>query len=100
MWNWTTRDPEAAGNWLAGQPAGPARDAGITGLAKAAFDFDPEAALDWATEISDEGFRGEAVEIGLREWMKRDPETARRWANQNGLATPESQGQAENKQPE
>lgn len=100
MWNWTTRDPESAANWLAEQPVGAARDAGIGGLAKAAFDFDPGGALTWATDIDNEGFRGEAVEIGLREWMKRDPERARQWANQNDVPTPSSQDLPKDSQPD
>jgi len=90
MWNWTTRAPEAAADWLSDQDAGAARDAGIVGLAKAAFEFDPGGAIGWATDISNEEFRGTAVEIGMREWVRRDPEAARQWADQNGIEIPQN----------
>ena len=48
MGHWTHNTPEAAATWLADQPAGPMKDQGITGLAKASLEFDKAAALSWS----------------------------------------------------
>ena len=79
-----------------GEDAGRSRDQGITGLAKAAFDFDPESSLNWATEIDNDDMRKVSLEIGIREWRKRDPEAAEQWAELNGMGVDEGKGEAEN----
>ena len=88
MTNWTTADPVAASTWLAEQPAGESRDAGAATLARVTFDSDPEAALSWGASISNEKFRGVAVEMGLREWGKRDAGAAQAWAAANKMEMP------------
>lgn len=88
LWQWTTRDPEAAGNWLNEQEKGPTLDGAITGLAGAAFEEDPEASLSWATQISDEGLRGISISIGIGAWMQRDPDAAKSWAAENNIPLP------------
>jgi hypothetical protein len=89
MWNWTTQDPAAAGEWLGGQPDGPARDAGITGLVKASYSFDPGAAVSWSNSISDEERRRVMVTRTLSGWAGSNPDAARQWAEQNGVPVPE-----------
>ena len=91
LWQWTTQDPEAAGNWLNAQEKGPELDGAITGLAGAAFDEDPEASLSWATQISDDGLRGISLAVGLGTWMSRDAEAAKTWASENNIPIPGSE---------
>lgn len=88
MWHWTHKNPEAAATWLADQPAGPMKDQGITGLAKASFEFDKAAALSWSREISDEKTRNFSTAIGLKAWAKEDPQAASQWASDNGVQVP------------
>ncbi|MFT4641375.1 MAG: hypothetical protein ACI8T1_004712 [Verrucomicrobiales bacterium] len=88
MTNWTTADPVAASSWLAEQPPSDSRDAGAATLARVTFDSDPEAALSWGATISNEKFRGFAVEAGLREWGKRDASAAQAWATANNQKMP------------
>jgi hypothetical protein len=90
LWNWTKRDPVAASSWLQNQPAGEARDSAIGGLALAAFDNDPAGAVTWASQMSDQSRRNHSVTLGLTEWMKRDQSAATVWAQQNGVALPET----------
>ncbi|WP_435895030.1 hypothetical protein [Oceaniferula spumae] len=89
MWHWTNKNPKDAATWLADQPAGPVRDQGITGLAKASFEFDKAAALSWTREISDQKTRNFSTDIGLKAWIKEDPQAATAWARANGVAIPE-----------
>jgi hypothetical protein len=90
MWNWTKQNPEAASTWLADQASGPARDAGVRGLALATFDNDPAAALSWAANISDQTSRAESIKVGMNEWLKRDNTAAGTWAANNGIPVPEA----------
>ncbi|MBK1829777.1 hypothetical protein JIN77_03510 [Verrucomicrobiaceae bacterium R5-34] len=88
MWHWTHKNPEAAATWLADQPAGQVRDQGITGLAKASFEFDKPAALSWSQQIGDEKLRNVATAMGLKAWMKESPQAAATWAQENGVSLP------------
>ncbi len=87
-------DPQRAATWLKNPANGlvhcPMMGHILAGtVAKAAFEFDPGGAIGWAADISDEELRGTAVEIGIREWLRRDPEAAQQWANQNGIEVPQ-----------
>ncbi|MFN0128021.1 MAG: hypothetical protein ACKV19_15180 [Verrucomicrobiales bacterium] len=88
LWNWTKQDPVAASTWLQAQPAGPARDSAIGGLALATFDNDPAGAVTWATQLADDRTRTQAITLGLTEWLKRDPSAASAWAQENGVSLP------------
>ena len=70
---WAASDPPAASAWLAGLGAGSDRDAGIRGLLQASRLGDPDAALEWAQQISD----GEARQGQLSFILSGQP---RRWA--------------------
>ncbi len=89
LWNWANRDLDAAAAWLGEQPDGPARDRGIVGFSKVAFDIDEGSTLSWAIAISDEETRTRSVNHGLREWNRRDPAAAQEWARTNQVEIPE-----------
>lgn len=62
MTAWARRNPEAAGNWLAAQPASPDRDSMISGYAAQVTEIDPKSALEWIARINDEAVRAKAQE--------------------------------------
>lgn len=83
LWNWTTQTPKAATAWIEALPQGPSQDQAIAGLATAAVEFDPRSALEWSLKISAPSFRDELARHTFDIWNRRDPETARQWADEN-----------------
>jgi RNA polymerase sigma factor (sigma-70 family) len=83
LWNWTTQTPKAATAWIEALPQGSSRDQAIAGLATAAVEFDPRSALEWSLKISASSFRDELSRHTFEIWNRRDPETARQWANEH-----------------
>ena len=83
LWNWTTQTPKAATAWIEALPQGSSRDQAIAGLTTAAVEFDPRSALEWSLKISASSFRDELSRHTFETWNRRDPEKARRWADEN-----------------
>ena len=54
---WTRADYNAAGTWLGKFTVGPARDTAVADFAGLIRDLDPEAALAWASTVSDPALR-------------------------------------------
>jgi hypothetical protein len=79
MLDWSSTDPTAAAEWLNGQPKGPQNDEVLATFSSAIIDIDPESAVTWASTISDEGKRGENLNVLLEEWIAMDGDSARKW---------------------
>lgn len=60
--SWTRADYNAAGRWLGKLPAGPDRDTAVADFAGLIRDLDPEAALSWASVVSDPALRQHTLE--------------------------------------
>jgi hypothetical protein len=86
MWHWTNEDPGGAADWILEQPRGDFRDNGIASIAKATFEEDPSSAVTWAATIDNDRQREGAIERGVREWAKREPDQARDWVQKNNNA--------------
>jgi hypothetical protein len=57
VFEWTRADYNAAGTWLGQLPVGPTRDTAVADFAGLIRDLDPEAALAWASTVSDPALR-------------------------------------------
>lgn len=73
---WAHNDPNAAGEWLGRQPAGPDSDAARTTFARQVSELDPESALRWAETISDETLRESTIDHVYGDWRSRDAAAA------------------------
>jgi hypothetical protein len=51
---------------------------------------DPEAALEWASKITDEKNRSRQLENFSRTWLANEPATARKWISSSDLLSPET----------
>ena len=76
---WSSRDPEAAASWVKSQPAGPAKDAGISTIVEVIADDDPETALAWTRSMANEEARLDCTEEILQSWLTDDPARAKAW---------------------
>lgn len=83
--SWARNDPNAAGNWLNDQPAGPELDSAKSSFANIVTDRDPTSAMEWAKSISAEEQRGNAVEQVYNKWAKKDAPAAGAALDQSGL---------------
>jgi hypothetical protein len=82
---WTRDDAVAAGQHLAQLGASPDLDPAREEYARNVLRTDPQGALEWALSISNEKQRSDATLGLLRDWMRRDGDSARAWAAQNGI---------------
>lgn len=83
---WANRDPIAAGEWLNRQPKSPAQDQARMNFANQVVRLDPEAAMEWAKSISDEGTRRDSVRNVYQQWRRRDADAADAALGNSGLA--------------
>lgn len=83
---WSEHDAPTASQWLAAQSAGPLRDAFLGEFVRGTFDTEPEAALTWAVEISDEGKRGRRLAELFPRWQQRDSAAASAWLSRQNLS--------------
>ena len=76
MKQWLRSDLEGVGEWLNDKPSDPKLDIVVGKFAKAVAQDDPDAALEWADSILDEGVRQDAINGVIHEWGKVDPSGA------------------------
>lgn len=86
---WASRDATSAGEWLARQPVGDARDGAITTLARTLAAENPEDAITWASQISNERNRTRQLENHARTWIRNEPQTARAFVASSNQFTEE-----------
>lgn len=82
---WAENNPNDAGNWLNGMPRTAEMDGPRERFAMKVQEHDPEAAIAWASTITDERMRRNTSMRVVREWMNREPENARAWVSTSGL---------------
>ena len=75
---WARTDPAAAGEWLKTFPAGKSRDWGVGKFMLNSSNY-PEYAAAAVTLISDARQRNLCIENLARQWLRSDPEAARKW---------------------
>jgi hypothetical protein len=77
IWNiyqrWTGGDFQAAGEWLATAPDGPAKNTAICAYADTVAKYDPQAALCWLVTLPPGKQREEFFQRLYRDWPKKDP---------------------------
>jgi hypothetical protein len=74
---WAHNDPNAAGEWLGTQPAGPGSDSARMTFARQVSELDPESALRWAETISEPSQRESTIDHVFSDWRARDAAAAR-----------------------
>lgn len=82
---WASQDIASAAAWLQRQPAGQSKDAGLQVLSGQIAMEDPETALSWVKTISDPKMQTGQTEGILREWLRNDPASARKWIGTSPL---------------
>jgi hypothetical protein len=85
MESWTSGDHEAAGNWLASAPDGPAKIAATRGYVWRIFKHDPETAMLWINTLPPGKDRDATLKNIHRNWPKDDPAGAAAFANEHGI---------------
>ena len=98
---WMRSDSEAASTWLGGQPEGDAKDRGISALLRdRSVREDPEVAVAWADEISNQEMRSEQVERSARSWLANDRAAALEYLEQSNSLSAEQKTELINLSPE
>jgi hypothetical protein len=85
MDTWTSQDYQAAGNWLASAPEGPARNAAIRGYAQTIFKHDPETAMQWIVTLPPGKDRDATLKHIHTNWPKDDPAGKETFAKAHGI---------------
>ena len=83
---WSEHDAPGASQWIATQPAGPNRDAFLGEFVRGTFDTEPEAALTWTVEITDDAKRQRRLAELFPKWQQRDSKAATAWLNRQNLS--------------
>ena len=76
---WYDTDPFAAAEWLKRQPAGPARDEGVSAIAMEISGENPETALAWTKSIVNAESRASQERNILQRWIRNDAAGASAW---------------------
>ena len=98
---WMRSDSEAASTWLGEQPEGDAKDRGISALLRdRSVREDPEVAVAWADEISNQEMRSEQVERSARSWLANDRAAALEYLEQSNSLSAEQKTELINLSPE
>ena len=84
------QDPAAAASWLSGLGNSPDYDGARQVFVREAYNQDPATSLSYVSTISDERTRAQNYQRYLGDWMRRDAESARSWAEANQASLPES----------
>ena len=80
-----------AAKYVEGLPAGDARDAGTSSIARQASREDPQAAIAWANNIKDAEVRAETLVDVARRYMREDQAAATAWLANSGLSAEDQQ---------
>tara|TARA_Y100001934_G_scaffold232555_1_gene281424 strand:- start:280 stop:1992 length:1713 start_codon:yes stop_codon:yes gene_type:complete len=82
LWEWTAKDPVAAGEYLASMDEGRARDEAITAFAHRLAPKEPQLAADWTQSMTDPKFRNKSMYETMELWAIKDPEAAAGYLNE------------------
>jgi hypothetical protein len=82
---WTRQDATAAGEYLTGMQASPARDAAVEEFSTNLARREPETAIQWAATIADESARTETLVQVAQSWYRQDQAATTQWLQTSGL---------------
>ena len=82
---WAGEDSANAGKWLAGLPAGPAREAAVAAYVGQLANALPELAAPWAEGLVDVQTRWDQIENVARSWLEEDRAAAEAWLSRVDL---------------
>ncbi|MEN9975050.1 MAG: hypothetical protein RLZZ282_1056, partial [Verrucomicrobiota bacterium] len=71
---WSESDYQAAGKWFHSQPAGPAKDFAVSVYADSISEFEPEAAVQWASTLPEGDLREKTLHRISHNWPRKSPE--------------------------
>ena len=83
---WVGSDANAAGAWLGAQPPSQDLDQARASFATRVANRDPESAMAWAGQISDETQRTETMGQVFKGWQMKDPAAANSALTSSGLS--------------
>ena len=83
--DWTRSDYKAAGEWLAGAPAEPNKEAAVISYAETVAPYDSDVAAQWAETLSGER-RVDALKRIYSALKSKDPAAAGEFAKSRGLS--------------
>lgn len=86
--NWTRTDYQAAGQWLAAAPDGPAKNSSVRAYAETVSRYEPEVAAQWALTLPAGKSREDTLRHVYHNWPKSDPAAsaaAAAFAQQHGI---------------
>ena len=83
--SWTRSDCQAAGQWLATAPDGPAKLTAIRAYAETVASYEPEVAAQWALTLPPGPARDATLFTIYINWPLRDPAGAAAFAKKNSL---------------
>lgn len=84
--DWAGADYQAAGEWLAATPDGPAKTAATATYASTLAPYHPATAAQWALTLPPGEARDRILPQIYQSWSKTDPSAATAFAKQNGIA--------------
>jgi len=81
---WTQKDYQAAGEWLAQAPAGPVKESATMAYLESVAPYEPEAAAQWAATLPAE--KQKQAYLGIYQALKRKDEAgAEAFAAEHGI---------------
>jgi hypothetical protein len=83
---WTTRDHQAAGEWIRQTSDGPVKETAVAAYAETVAPYEPAAAAQWALTLPAGERRTELIEQIHEEWKKKDEAAAADFAREHDLA--------------
>ena len=84
-----TSDVTRATTLIESLPEGQLRDGAVRAFAYEVKKNDPEGALAWASTMSDEERREDALDYIFRDWKTADTAAAKRWLENTDALSPE-----------
>lgn len=83
---WTTRDHQAAGEWIRQTADGPVKEAAVASYAETVAPYEPATAAQWALTLPAGERRNELIGQIHEEWKKKDEAAAADFAREHDLA--------------
>lgn len=83
---WTTRDHQAAGEWIRQTADGPVKEAAVASYAETVAPYEPATAAQWALTLPAGERRRALIREINREWKKKDEAAAADFAREHDLA--------------
>jgi len=83
--NWTRSDSQAAGQWLASAPDGPAKTTAVRSYAETIASFEPATATQWALTLPPGADRDATLKSIHQNWPRSDAAGAAAFAAEHGI---------------